>query len=144
MATSAQPLWPFALPIIGFVSYSLILKTLRPDVHPLLFLSIAYAVAFVLATVIWMAFGDMGSKVLQSGDVIWAGLLGLALVTIEFGFLLTLRNGWPVGIASTAINVATATILVAIGVAVFQEKLSAINITGAALCIGGLVLMTRK
>jgi drug/metabolite transporter (DMT)-like permease len=144
MATPSQPLWPFALPIIGFVSYSLVLKSVRAEVHPLLFLSIAYAVAFVLATATWLLFGGMGSKLLLTADWMWAALLGLCLVTIEFGFLLTLRNGWPVGVTATAINVATATLLLGIGMLVFREKLSAVNFAGAALCIAGLVLITRK
>jgi multidrug transporter EmrE-like cation transporter len=144
MAATAQPLWPFLLPVAGFVTYSLILKTLRPDVHPLLFLSIAYAAAFVIATIVWLVFGDMGSKLLQSRDVVWAVALGVALVVIEFGILLTLRNGWPVGVAMTAINVATATLLIGIGMALFKEKLSAVNMAGAVMCLGGLVLITRK
>ncbi len=144
MATAAQPLWPFVLPIAGFVSYSLVLKTVRTDLHPLVFLSVAYLFALVIATVIWIFFGNLGDKSLHLKDVLWAGLLGLALVTIEFGILLTLRNGWPVGVTMTAINVATATVLLVIGIIVFREKLSVINWTGAVLCLAGLVLITHK
>lgn len=144
MGTATQPLWPFLLPVIGFVSYSLILKTLRPDIHPLVFLSIAYAMAFMLASALWMIFGDLGSKLLRPSDFAWALLMGLALVTIEFGFLLTLRNGWPVGVAATAINVATASLLLVIGMIAFREKLSAVNVAGAVMCLGGLILITHK
>jgi multidrug transporter EmrE-like cation transporter len=144
LANATQPIWPFFLPIAGFVTYSLVLKTVRSDLHPLLFLSIAYAVAFAIATALWVAWGNFGSKVVTSTDVFWAVLLGVSLVVIEFGFLLTLRNGWPVGVAATTINVATATLLLGIGMFLYKEHLSAVNIAGAALCIGGLILITWK
>jgi drug/metabolite transporter (DMT)-like permease len=144
VATASQPLWPFLLPVAGFVTYSIVLKTVRTDLHPLLFLSIAYSVAFALATMIWIFWGNLGSKAVAGQDIIHAIILGVALVVIEFGFLLTLRNGWPVGIAATAINVATAVLLVIVGMAFFKEKLSMTNITGAILCIGGLLLITKK
>jgi drug/metabolite transporter (DMT)-like permease len=144
LTTTTPPLWPFLLPIIGFVSYSVILKVVRTDVHPLLFLSIAYAVAFVVATLIWLGFGAMGSTALLPRDYVLGALLGLALVSIEFGFLLTLRNGWPIGITTTAINVATATMLLLIGMIMFRERMSLTNMAGAVMCIGGLVLITRR
>jgi drug/metabolite transporter (DMT)-like permease len=126
------------------VTYSIVLKTVRPDLHPLLFLSVAYSVAFALATLIWMFWGNLGSKAIVGLDIAAAVILGGALVIIEFGFLLTLRNGWPVGIATTTINVASAVLLVIVGVVFFKEKLSSVNIAGALLCISGLILMTHK
>jgi drug/metabolite transporter (DMT)-like permease len=144
VATASQPLWPFLLPVVGFVTYSIVLKTVRTDLHPLLFLSIAYSVAFALATLIWIFWGNLGSKAIVGPDIAAAVVLGVALVVIEFGFLLTLRNGWPVGVAATAINVATAVLLVIVGMVFFKEKLSGVNIAGAVLCVGGLILMTHK
>ncbi len=144
MASAAQPLWPFLLPVAGFVTYSLVLKTVRAELHPLLFLGMAYGFALLLAGLIYLIFGNLGDKAVQPKDIMWAALLGASLVTIEFGILLTLRNGWPVGTSITAINVATAILLLLIGMVAFRERLSITNIAGAVLCIGGLLLITKK
>ena len=61
----------------------------------------------------------------------WASLgLAIAIVGIEFGFLLTYRSGWNLGIAAILVNVVASLILVPVAIFVFKDKISWVNITG--------------
>jgi drug/metabolite transporter (DMT)-like permease len=138
------PVWPLLLPIAGFTAYSIILKSARPDIHPLLFLAFAYATALALALCVWKFLPDLGGNTVHGKDILLAASLGLALVLIEFGILIAFRSGWPVSTSITIVNVATAAVLVVVGLLLFKERLSAVNIAGLGMCLGGLILITRK
>jgi uncharacterized membrane protein len=71
-------------------------------------------------------------------------LLGIALIGIEFGFLMAYRNGWSVSVAPTFSNVTLALILAPVGLLFLQERLSWQNFLGLGLCVVGLVLMTKR
>jgi drug/metabolite transporter (DMT)-like permease len=75
----------------------------------------------------------------------WASiLLAIAIVGIEFGFLLTYRSGWNLGIAAVLVNVVASLILVPVAIFVFKDKISWINILGIFVCLAGLVMLNWK
>ena len=75
----------------------------------------------------------------------WASVVvGVAIVGIELGFVVAYRAGWRISVASLIANVATALLLVAIGVVFFREHLSGRSVAGIALCILGLGLVMYR
>jgi multidrug transporter EmrE-like cation transporter len=75
----------------------------------------------------------------------WASfLLAIAIVGIEFGFLLVYRSGWNLGIAAVLVNVVASLILVPVAIFVFKDKISLVNVIGILVCLVGLVMLNWK
>ena len=75
----------------------------------------------------------------------WASIgLAIAVVGIEFGFLLTYRAGWNLGIAAVLVNVVASLILVPVAIIIFKDKISWINFFGILVCLAGLVMLNWK
>jgi len=72
----------------------------------------------------------------------WA--LGASIVGIEVGFLLAYRAGWNVSLAGIATNTSAALLLLPIGLLIFKDKLSLVNIAGVLVCILGLLMINWK
>ena len=121
-ATLLAMAWPMATIVGSFMLYHLSIKALRPDLHPLAFLIAVYVVALVVTICLWLAFPNLGPSGVQSGDMVWVVMLGVALVGIEFGFLMAYRNGWTVSVAPTFSNVTLALIMAPIGAIFLKEK----------------------
>jgi drug/metabolite transporter (DMT)-like permease len=136
--------WPMVMIVCSFLLYHLSIKAIRPDLHPLAFLSAVYVVALVVTCGLWVAFPDLGPSGVQVQDGLWVVLLGLALVGIEFGFLMAYRNGWSVAIAPTFSNVTLALIMAPIGVFFLKEKLGWQGLAGLSFCVLGLILMSKR
>jgi uncharacterized membrane protein len=131
--------------IVGsFMLYHLAIKAIRPDLHPLAFLVGVYIVALVATIALWVAFPALGPTGVQGGDMVWVVMLGVALVGIEFGFLMAYRNGWTVSVAPTFSNVTLALIMAPIGMIFLKERLGLQGLVGLGLCVCGLILMARR
>src|SRR5438445_12160665 len=77
-------------------------------------------------------------------DLNWATyVVGLSIVGVELAILLAYRAGWKISLASVVANVATALLLVIIGVVGYREHLAARHVVGLLMCLGGLVLIAR-
>jgi multidrug transporter EmrE-like cation transporter len=95
----------------------------------------------LLATWKWPVGGSLSASLRQLNWAV-AGI-GVGAALIEVGFLLVYRSGWPLSIASVIVNVAAAIILVPAGLSMFEERLSLSKVLGGALCLLGLVLISR-
>jgi drug/metabolite transporter (DMT)-like permease len=75
----------------------------------------------------------------------WASfLLAVAIVGIEFGFLLVYRSGWNLGLAAVLVNVVASLILVPVAIFVFRDRLNWVNVLGILVCLVGLVMLNWK
>ncbi|HRJ76865.1 MAG TPA: hypothetical protein PLX90_12770, partial [Anaerolineales bacterium] len=61
-----------------------------------------------------------------------------------FGFLLTYKAGWNLGIAAVLVNVVASLILLPVAIFIFKDKISWINIAGILVCFAGLVMLNWK
>jgi drug/metabolite transporter (DMT)-like permease len=136
--------WPMATIVASFIIYHMAIKALRPDLHPLAFLIGVYIIALVSTIGLWIAFPNLGPTGVRAEDMVWVVLLGIALVGIEFGFLMAYRNGWTVSVAPTFSNVTLALIMAPIGMIFLKERLGWQGFAGLALCVLGLILMARR
>lgn len=75
----------------------------------------------------------------------WASFrLAVAIVGIEFGFLLVYRSGWNLGIAGVLVNVAASLILLPVAIFLFKDKISWFNRLGIFAWLAGLVMLNWK
>lgn len=133
-----------SLAIASSALYHFVAKSTPANVNFTVSLLVTYAVAFVVTLFTFFVFPtkDVLAELKQLN---WASIgLAIAIVGIEFGFLLTYRAGWNLGIAAVLVNVVASLILVPVAILVFKDKISWINIAGIFVCLVGLVMLNWK
>lgn len=134
-----------ALAIASSALYHFVAKSTPSNVNFTVSLLVTYAVAFVVTLAGFFFFPVTSSLTTELKQLNWASVgLAIAIVGIEFGFLLTYRSGWNLGIAAVLVNVVASLILVPVAIFVFKDKISWVNIVGIFVCLAGLVMLNWK
>lgn len=108
-------------------------------------LLVTYAVAFVITLIGFFFFPVTNGIAAELEKLNWASIgLAIAVVGIEYGFLLTYRAGWNLGIAAVVVNVIASLILVPVAIYYFKDDISWINILGILVCMAGLIMLNWK
>lgn len=108
-------------------------------------LAVTYAVALGITCLTILFFPAQNGLVFELKKLNWASfLLAIAIVGIEFGFLLIYRSGWHLGIAAVLTNVIASLILLPVAIFFFRDKISLVNILGILVCLVGLVMLNWK
>jgi multidrug transporter EmrE-like cation transporter len=139
-----QAAW-LGLAILCTVGYHLVLKVTPSGVNPLLSLMLTYALVTVGFGVILLLSPGALEWRHELRQVNWTALaLAVVIVGLDLGFLLLYRSGFEVSLGALVTQSAAAAVLLAIGVVVFREKLTAANAVGLVLCLVGLWLVNRR
>ncbi|MBI3169883.1 MAG: hypothetical protein HYZ22_15480 [Chloroflexi bacterium] len=132
------------LAIASSAFYHFVAKSTPANVNFTVSLLVTYGVAFTLTLFTFFFFPTksvMGELKLLN----WASIgLAVAVMGIEFGYLLMYRAGWNLGIAAVLVTVLASLILMPVAIFVFKDKISWINITGILVCLVGLVMLNWK
>jgi drug/metabolite transporter (DMT)-like permease len=133
------------LAISSSALYHFSAKSVPANINFPISLVVTYAVALGITVITTVLFPARNGFAFELKQINWASfLLALAIVGIEFGFLLVYRSGWNLGIAAVLVNVAASLILVPVAIFVFKTKLNWINIAGIFICLLGLILLNWK
>jgi len=133
------------LAICSSALYHFVAKSTPSDVNFTVSLLVTYAVAFVVTLFTFFFFPTKNGIAAELKQLNWASIgLAIAIVGIEFGFLLTYRAGWHLGIAAVLVNVVASLILVPLAILVFKDEISWVNILGILICLVGLVMLNWK
>lgn len=133
------------LAICSSALYHFVAKSTPSNVNFTVSLLVTYAVAFVVTLFGFFFFPATNGITAALKQLNWASVgLAIAIVGIEFGFLLTYRSGWNLGIAAVLVNVVASLILVPVAIFVFKDKISWVNILGILVCLVGLVMLNWK
>lgn len=133
------------LAIASSALYHFVAKSTPANVNFPISLFVTYTVAIVITVLTAFFFPAKGGLIPELKKLNWASfLLAVAIVGIEFGFLLVYRSGWNLGIAAVLVNVVASLILVPIAIFVFKDKLNWVNIVGILVCLTGLVMLNWK
>jgi multidrug transporter EmrE-like cation transporter len=133
------------LAIASSALYHFVAKSTPSNVNFTVSLLVTYAVAFVVTLFGFLFFPAKNGVLAEIKLLNWASIgLAIAIVGIEFGFLLTYRAGWNLGIAAVLTNVIASLILVPVAIFVFKDKISWVNILGILVCLAGLVMLNWK
>jgi multidrug transporter EmrE-like cation transporter len=134
-----------SLAICSSALYHFIAKSTPVNVNFTVSLLVTYAVAFTVTLFTFFFFPAQNGILAEMKQLNWASVgLAIAIVGIEFGFLLVYRSGWHLGIAAVLTNVVASLILLPIGVFLFRDKISWVNIAGIFVCLAGLVMLNWK
>ena len=133
------------LAICSSALYHFSAKSVPSNINFAISLLVTYAVAIGITLVIALLFPADNGFASELKNLNWASfLLAIAIVGIEFGFLLTYRAGWNLGIAAVLVNVVASLILLPIAIIFFKDKISWVNIVGIFVCLAGLVMLNWK
>ena len=133
------------LAICSSALYHFSAKSTPADVNFSVSLIVTYLVALGIVLLSIFFFPTKNGLVAEMRQLNWASfLLAIAIVGIEFGFLLVYRSGWNLGIAAVLVNVVASLILVPVAIFVFKNKLNWVNIVGILVCLVGLVMLNWK
>lgn len=133
------------LAIVSSALYHFTAKSTPSHVNFTVSLLVTYAVAFVVTLLGFFFFPATNGVLAEIKQLNWASIgLAIAIVGIEFGFLLTYRAGWHLGIAAVLVNVVASLILVPVAIFLFKDKISWVNILGILVCLAGLVMLNWK
>lgn len=134
-----------ALAIASSALYHFVAKSTPSNVNFTVSLLVTYAVAFLVTLVGFLFFPATKGITAELKQLNWASIgLAVAIVGIEFGFLLTYRAGWNLGIAAVLVNVVASLILLPVAMFLFKDKISWVNIAGILVCFAGLVMLNWK
>ena len=133
------------LAIVSSALYHFVAKSTPSNVNFTVSLLVTYAFAFLITLIGFLFFPVTNGVLAEIKQLNWASIgLAIAIVGIEFGFLLTYRSGWNLGIAAVLVNVVASLILVPVAIYIFKDKISWINILGILVCLAGLVMLNWK
>jgi len=125
--------------------YHFMAKSTPSNVNFTVSLLVTYTVAFVVTMIGFFFFPVIGGVKAELAKLNWASIgLAIAIVGIEYGFLLTYRAGWNLGIAAVLVNVIGSLILLPVAIFLFKDKISLINILGIIVCFIGLIMLNWK
>ena len=145
--TKPMPLFYFsiALAICSSALYHFMAKSTPANVNFTVSLLVTYAVAFAVTLLGFFFFPVQNGLAAEIKQLNWASIgLAIAIVGIEFGFLLVYRSGWNLGIAAVLTNVVASLILVPVAILVFKDRISWVNVAGIFVCLAGLVMLNWK
>jgi drug/metabolite transporter (DMT)-like permease len=133
-----------AVVITSIVVYQICMKVIPQGVNPVSALLTFYLSALV-CTLIAAPLFRLQEGMFSLTQFSWpAVLVGVAIVGIEFGYLLMYRSGWTLSAAPLIGMGSAAVILAVIGFVWFQEAVSVRHIGGVALCLSGLYLLSSR
>jgi drug/metabolite transporter (DMT)-like permease len=133
-----------SLAIASSAFYHFVAKSTPSNVNFTVSLLVTYAVAFIV-TLFGFFFYPTTDIIVDLKQLNWASIgLAIAIVGIEFGFLLVYRSGWTLGIAAVLVNVVASLILVPVAIFIFKDRLNWVNIIGILVCLVGLIMLNWK
>jgi multidrug transporter EmrE-like cation transporter len=133
------------LAICSSALYHFVAKSTPSNVNFTVSLLVTYVVAFIVTLLTFFFFPAHNGVTEELKKLNWASIgLAIAIVGIEFGFLLVYRSGWHLGIAAVLTNVVASLILLPVAILLFKDKISWVNIAGIFVCLAGLIMLNWK
>jgi drug/metabolite transporter (DMT)-like permease len=133
------------LAICSSALYHFSAKSTPANVNFSISLVVTYLVALGIVLLTTFFFPTKNGLAFELKQLNWASfLLAIAIVGIEFGFLLVYRSGWNLGIAAVLVNVAASLILLPVAIILFKDKISWVNVLGIIVCFIGLIMLNWK
>ncbi len=133
---------PLIMTVVANIIYHIAQKYTSHKINPVFSLFVTYLVATVLTAVLLLFYRHENSLKQNIQEINWSTfLLGLALVVLELGYLLVYRVGWNISTASIISNILLTIVLIPIGMLLFKERISLINVLGIGVSIVGILLI---
>lgn len=130
---------------LGTILYHSLAKRIPVSIDPLVSVIGTYAIILVLSFAILPFTLDRATWGGHFRQLGWVQIgLAVAIIMIELGFILMYRSGWDLSLGNVVTSVVINLALLAIGVSLFAETISIINLAGVLLSIAGVAMIAWK
>jgi uncharacterized membrane protein len=129
-----------SLVIISNIFYSFFESIIPGDVNPVIALCSMYTGGFLIVLPFYIKNRNK-YKVRKNHFEFRVVLFALANMLTDLGFLLAFRLGWKLGTFNIISNISVLIILTILGIFIYKEKLTTMNLFGIILGIIGLYLL---
>lgn len=127
------------------IMYNISQKSTPEKANPFVALLVTYTTAIVITAGV-LIFNRPEKGLIESfKELNWTSLLlGLAIIGLEFGYLMAYRAGWNISVGSLVANIILALMLIPIGIIFYKERFELTKVLGSVFCIIGLILINKK
>jgi len=127
------------------ILYNVCQKSTPESANPLSSLIITYLAALIISIISFLSFYPDKSFVKSLEELNWTSLmLGVAVVGLEFGYLMAYRAGWNISVGSLVANILLAIMLLPVGMLFYQEGFTFNKTLGVVFCMIGLLLLNKN
>lgn len=127
------------------IFYNVCQKSTPQKANPFSALLITYLTAAALSIIAFHFYKTDKGFFQSFKDVNWTSfVLGIAIVGLEFGYLMAYRAGWNISVGSLVANIILALMLIPIGILLYKEGFNLNKVLGSIFCIIGLILINKK
>lgn len=135
---------PVFIVVASNVFYHLCAKASPAGLNTFAGLAVTYAVGAATALALYFLTAKNADLLAEYSRLNWTSfVLGVAVVGLEAGFILMYKAGWQVSTAQIVASALLEIVLLFLGALVYKEPVTAQKLLGAAVCVGGLYLMSR-
>ena len=137
-------LFSLLLIVTSTCMYQILAEKVNPKANPFISLVFTYITALLVALILYNL-TNKDSKFISDIKSVnrYSILLGFAICLLETGWILAYRSGWTVGKLSPVVSVFSMIVLAFIGIFIYQNKFTFMNIAGLIIAAIG-VLLTLK
>ncbi|GAX00590.1 EamA family transporter [Secundilactobacillus silagei] len=134
--------WPLILTVFANMLYQLSARDVSHTIDPFFSLIITYGVALLGSLILYLVGGKQQSLSFDLHQVNWASItMGLAIIFIEFGYMLSYKAGAPIGSTAMTVNIILTLLLIPIGLIFLQESFTLRNTVGVVLAVAAIYLL---
>ncbi len=126
------------------ILYNICQKSTPESANPMSSLLVTYLTASIITLITFLLYYTDKSLVQSVEELNWTSIaLGVAIVGLEFGYLMAYRAGWNISEGSLVANIILALILIPVGIFFYQEGFGLNKTAGVVLCVIGLILLNK-
>lgn len=137
-------IWPILLAAAANTFYNICAKEAPAGINVYGFLVVTYLVAGLFSAIMYFFTAGNSTIMNELSKLNWSAFaLGLSIFGVEVAYMFIYRAGWQIKNGAIAANSCLAIMLLLVGVFIYKESLSLVQLIGMAFCLGGLVLMLK-
>lgn len=137
-------LWPVLVVVGANTIYNISTKSTPANVNAFASLAMTYVMAALSSVVLFFLTSDSKNLLAELAKTNWtAYALGVAIISLEFGYICIYRAGWKIGVASLVANISLACVLLVVGYFFYKEVITLKQLLGMGVCALGLMLIVK-
>lgn len=136
--------WPIALLVFSNVFYHICTKSVPEQLNPFIMISGTYVVGAIVSLACFFLLSPEKNLSAQLSHINWTTfMLGLSIVGLEVGAIYMYKVGWNISVGNLVQSTILTVILIVIGVLIYKETITPMQIVGIVLCAVGLIFINK-
>lgn len=137
-------IWPILIVVSANTIYNICAKSMPNGIQPFAALIVTYVTAALLSVFFFFVTSENKNLLTEIQKTNWTSFIfGCSIVALELGYIYVYRAGWKISTGSLVANISLACVLLLIGAILYKEYISMQQLTGMALCIVGIFLISK-